>query len=131
MGFVLGAKASANLDNAYSNLAEAKKIGEELNIAATVCNSITGNAFMFERLLIRLDTLFIPLVQMMEITISNKGVNFRNFSIEEKQNIAGAASIAKAIKTVLDTPLLTDSGKINDESIQVANGIKRELLDKP
>jgi len=123
MGFVVGAKASENLDNAKSNYAESKKIAEELGTAALLCNGISRRSYMFERLLIRLDALFFPLVYGMGTIISQKGDDWSTFNNEEKHTIAAAASIAKTIKTVLDTPILTEDGKLTEESAQVAGEI--------
>ena len=57
LGLFMGSSASKNLDNARSNLSEAKKFREEMETAATLCNGIRRRSYMFERLLIRLDSL--------------------------------------------------------------------------
>jgi hypothetical protein len=124
MGFIFGAKASANLDNARSNKAEAEKIAEELKTASVLCNGIRKRSYMFDRLLIRLDAIFLPLVFGMETIIAQKGDDWNNFANEEKHTIAAAAAIAKAIKTVLDTPILAEDGKLTEESAQVAYEIE-------
>jgi hypothetical protein len=148
MGFIVGAKASANLDNAKSNYAEAQKIAEELRSAAILCNGIRRRSYMFYRLLIRLDALFSPLVYSMEMIISRKGnkrqqswigrlfskqnisnqqpltIDWNQFSKNEKHTLAAATAIAKAIKTVLDTPILTEDGRLTEESAQVSEKIK-------
>jgi len=123
-GTLGGAKASENLDNAKSNYAEAKELAEELLTAAVLCHNIRRRSYMFERLLIRLDALFFPLVYGMETIITQKGDDWNKFSNEDKHAIAAAASIAQAIKTVLNTPILTEDGKLTDESAQIAEEIK-------
>ena len=151
MGFIIGAKASENLDNAKSNYAEAQKIAEELRSAAILCNGIRRRSYMFYRLLIRLDVLFTPLVYSMEMIIAKKGnerqrswigrlfskrnishqqpltIDWNKLNNNDKHTIAAAAAIAKAIKTVLDTPILTEDGKLTEESVQVAEEIKPVL----
>jgi hypothetical protein len=129
MGFVMGAKASKNLDTAYSNLAEARKTAEELKTAAVLCNGIRRRAYMFERLLIRLQVLFDPLVFGMENIIASSGVDWVSFKQEEKNTVAAAASIAKAIKTVIDTPILTEDGKLTEESQKIIDEVKT-FVDK-
>ena len=124
MGFIVGAKASENLDNAMSNHAEAKKIAEELETAVVLCEGIRKRSQMFERLLVRLDALFFPLICGMETIIAQKGNDWNAFSAEDKKTIAASASIAKVIKTVLDTPILTEEGKLTDESERVAGEVK-------
>jgi hypothetical protein len=127
MGFIIGAKASENLDKARSNYIEAKKAAEELNVASLLCNGIRRRAVMFERLLIRLEAIFIPLVFQTEAIIASCGVNWQKYGTDEKKTIAAAASIAKAIKSVLDTPILSEDGKLTEESEKIAGEIKQIL----
>ena len=159
MGFIMGSKASANLENANSNLAEAKKIAEEIINASFFCNSIRRRCYMYERLLIRLDTLLLQLVYEMEETIVTKGVDFYStmnmpsnspekssnlpmrlkfvswwdnssaYTQKEKNVIAKAASLAKAIKSVIDTPILTDEGRLTDESERIIIDVRYALGD--
>jgi hypothetical protein len=129
IGFIVGAQASENLDKAKSNYAEAKKITEELSSAAVACNGIRRRAEMFERLLIRLEAMLIPLVFKMEAASASTGVDWKNYSGDEKKTVAAAASLAKAIKTVLDTPILTEDGKLTEESALVAGEIQAVIAN--
>lgn len=124
MGFVIGAKASANLDNARSNLAEARVVAEELETAAVLCDGIRNRCEMFESLLVRLDSLFIQFISSMEGIIAAKGNGWNAFDSEEKKAIAACASIAGAVKKVLDTPILAEDGKLTEESAVVASEIE-------
>ena len=124
MGFIIGANASKNLDNAYSNLAEARKIEAELNLAIDICNAIRRRAYMFVRLLIRLDSIFSSLIFNMENIIKDSGIDFSTYSQKDKEKIAAAVSTAIAIKSILDTPILTKEGKLTDESAKLAEEVK-------
>lgn len=127
MGFIVGAKASANREEAYSNLAKAKKFAEEMKAAQTLCKGIRMRAAMFDRLLMRLDGIFEPLICSMEDIINTRGTNYMEYSDTEKQTIGAAMSLAGAIKAVLDTPILTEDGALTEESEKT--GLKmRELL---
>ena len=116
LGFVVGAKASKNLDAANANWAKAKEFEEEMKTAADLCNGIRRRSAMFNRFLIRLQTIFDPLVYEMTQIIEQKGTDFRTFSDDEKKCIASAMSLAGAIKAVLDTPILDESGNLIKES---------------
>lgn len=116
LGFVAGAKASKNLDVAKMNLAKAEEFEEELNAAADLCNGIRRRADMFSRFLIRLQTVFDPIIYEMTQIINNKGNDFSKFSTEEKKCIASAMALAGAIKAVVDTPILDDAGNLTRES---------------
>jgi hypothetical protein len=128
LGFVVGAKASVNLNKAYSNLAEAQKFAEELQVAVTACNAIRRRSYLFERLLIRLDGLFAPLIFQMEDIVKEKGENYATFDMQEKRTIAAVASTAVAIKTVLDTPVLSEDGKLTEESEMIAKEIQEDVF---
>jgi hypothetical protein len=128
MGFIVGAKANANLNKAYSNLAEAQKRTEELQAAVTACNAIRRRSYLFERLLIRLDALFAPLIFEMEGIISEKGVDYSKFDNREKWTLAAAASTAVAIKAVLDTSILSEDGSLTEDSKSIAKEIQGEVL---
>lgn len=130
MGFVVGAKASSAKDEAYSNLAKAKKTSAELMVAVNLCNAISSKCKMFVNLLNKLDTYFKPLINKIDEAIVEHGANYNKFSQEQKQATAAAASIAKAIKMVLDTPILDTDGRITKESGRILNQIKPEALSK-
>ena len=127
MGFVIGAKASAQVDEAYSNLARAREIREELETAGVACNAIRRRAYMFFRLLVRLDSLFVPLIVGMERAIAAHSTDFHSFTDDEKHTVAAAVSIAGAIKAVLDTPILTKDGKLTEESAAIAEDISSKI----
>ena len=127
LGIFMGSSASKNLDNAYSNLSEAEKFYEEMKTAAALCNGIRRRAYMFERLLIRLDAMLYQSIAGMRDAINNNGTDYRKFSDNEKKIVATAASLAKAVKTILDTPILTDDGNLTPQSLETANTVAKAL----
>lgn len=127
MGFIVGAKASANKDKAYSNLAQAKEYKEEMKTIMSLCKGIRMRANMFQRLLLKLDTIFAPLVYSLEQIIVTSGTDYSAYTPEQKATVAASMSLAGAIKSVLDTPILTEDGKLTTESEVVASSIKSFL----
>ena len=71
---------------------------------------------MFSSLLKSLDMRFVPLISEMESIINQKGVDFKKYSKEQQETIAACASLAGAIKAILDTTILTEDGKMTAES---------------
>ncbi|MDD6668334.1 MAG: hypothetical protein PUE54_01585 [Bacteroidales bacterium] len=130
MGFIVDAKASAAKEEAYSNLAKARKISAELGAASDMCYAISKKCNMFVDLLKKLDCYFKPLIIKLNEAIAEHGTNYDKFNQEQKQATAAAASLAKAIKTVLDTPILDLEGNITYESGQVLKLIKPEEISK-
>lgn len=116
LGVVAGSKASKNLDAAWANYEKSKEFEEEMKTTAHVCNGIRRRAAMYNRFLIRLQTVFDPLVYDMTQIIKEKGTDFRTFSDDERKCIASAMSLAGAIKAVLDTPILDKAGNLTEAS---------------
>jgi len=127
LGFVAGSAAKKNLEKAYTNRAEAIQIAEQLSTVALQCEAIRRRTYMFYNLLARLDAYFLPLIYQMEDIIESEGEDYRNYTAESKKVIASCASIAVTIKTVLDTPLLTDDGLLTDTSATTVQSTNEAL----
>ena len=116
MGLIVGAKASKAKDEARSNYAKAEQFADEAELASELCYSIARRASMFSSLLKSLDMRFVPLISDMDSIIRQKGVDFKNYSKEQQETIAACASLAGAIKAILDTTILTEDGHLTAES---------------
>ncbi|WP_346746150.1 hypothetical protein [uncultured Campylobacter sp.] len=79
IGLGSDSKASAKLDEAKANLAEAKTIAEGLKNMEIMAYAISRRAQMFNRLLMKLDSYLAPLVYKMENIIASKGEDFSKF----------------------------------------------------
>ena len=128
LGFVVGAKASANRDKAYSNLAKARQYSEEMKVASTLCDRISNRANMFTNFLTNLDSIFLPLIAQMRQIILYRGTDYRNFSDNERKVIAQAVTLAGAIKSILDTPILDKDGNLTPESDRIIDSTNAKLL---
>ena len=123
MGIITGAKAGKNLENAKANMAQAEEVVAQLRAGADQCVAIRRRTYMFYSLLSRLDSRFLPLVDRLNQIITEEGVDYSMYSDESKKTVASAASIAVTIKTIIDTPILTDDGSITVESRDVFNQV--------
>lgn len=124
MGLIAGGVAKKNLDKAYTNKAEAIQIASQLNAAGLQCETIRRRTYLFYNLLARLDTYFLPLIYKMEDIVASEGEDYRAFSADSKKVIASCASVAVSVKSVFDTPLLTDDGLLTEESEGTASSIE-------
>ncbi len=116
MGFIVGAKASKAKEEAYTNWAQARKFSEEMDAAADCCRAIAKRADMFRNLLSRLEGYFDVTIKQMQQAIDEHGTDFNSFNQQQKANVAASASLAKAIKSVLDTPILSEEGALTSQS---------------
>lgn len=116
MGMIVGAKAGKNLENARANAYQTNEICEELENGSLECIAIRRRCYMFYNLLARLDSYLTPLTYAMEKIINEEGVDYSRFSEQSKRTVATAAATVSSIKAALDTPILTDSGALTEES---------------
>ena len=124
MGLVAGSAARKNLEKAYTNKAEAVQIAAQLDTASLQCEAIRRRTNMFYDLLARLDSYFLPLIYRMEDIVKTEGYDYRVYSDTSKAVIASCASVAVSVKSVLDTPLLTDDGLLTDASENTVSNIE-------
>ena len=115
-GVVVSATAKKNLDEAYTNRAQAVQLAEELSVAGKQCEVIRRRTYMLYNLLARLDAIFVPLLYDMEDIFKNEGDDYSKYTERSKKKVASCASIAVTIKSVLDTQLLNDEGILTDSS---------------
>lgn len=116
MGIITGAKAGKSLEDAYANAAKAEEICEELQTAAEQCVAIRRRCYMYYSLLAKLDTYLYSLNEKMKMIIETEGTDYSKYSIESKKSIAAVVSNVASIKSILDTPILTESGELTEES---------------
>lgn len=116
MGLVAEKAAKKQLIDAQTNRAEAVEISTQLYATSLECEAIRRRTYMFYNLLAHLDAYFLPLIYRMEDIVKAEGIDYRSYNEDSKKVIASYASIAVTVKSVLDTPLLTDDGTLTDES---------------
>ena len=127
MGIISGAKAGKSLENALANSAEVDVTCEQLEIANYQCIAIRRRTYMFYSLLARLDSFLLPLVFEMKDVVKNEGYDYSVYSPESKKIVARAASVAVTVKRVIDTPILSEDGKLIDESEKTYNEISENV----
>ena len=118
MGFIVGAKASTELNKAYENRANARKFEAEVDVAVDMCNAIAQRADMFTDLLLKLNNYAITQINVMRRAI-NLHADFRYFNADEQKATAAAVAVINSIKAVIDTPILTEDGNLTNASANV------------
>ena len=126
-GFIVGAVAKKNLEKAFINHNEALQIAEQLSTGGLQCEAIRRRTYMLYNLLARLDSYFIPLIYKMEDILKAEGDDYRQYTKESRKVVASCTSIAITIKSVLDTPLLTDDGLLTAASEEIVTSTKESL----
>lgn len=127
MGLLAGANAGKGLEQAKASAAETDKICEQLEASAAQCIAIRRKTYTFHNLLARLDAYFLPLIHRMETVVADEGTDYFAYSAEGKKIIAMAVSAALSVKTVLDTPILTEDGSLTEEAETLAGRLQLQL----
>ena len=122
MGFIVGAKASTELNKACENRANARKFEAEVDVAVDMCNAVAQRADMFTTLLLKLNNYAITQISIMRRAI-HRYSNFHLFSADEQKATAAAVAVITSIKAVIDTPILTEDGNLTSAS----NNILRDI----
>ena len=121
-------RSDKELDNAYSNVEEAKKVRQASDALVAACNAIAKRAVLFNKVLVKLDLTLVQTLDQLDYVIQTEGKNFAEYSFMAKQTVATAVSTVQEMKAILDTSLLDDKGNLSDESAKLANFVSEKYL---
>ena len=135
-GISASMKADENLEKANTMYAEAEVAVEKMKISETLCEAITEKSEMFDDLLENLNTMFAEctglltaVVRKREGRIFKKKLTKENFSEDELELITVTSALAKAVKSVIDTPILSKDGNISYDAENVYDQMVEGLDD--
>lgn len=127
-GISASMKADENLEKAEVMYAEAEVAAEKMKVSARLCEAISEKSYLFNDLLLKLNVMFAEcsgllagVVKKKEGLIFKKKLKSKDFSEDEIELIAVTRALAGAIKSAIDTPMLTQDGKISNESSKMYN----------
>ena len=127
MGLITGAKAEEKIEKAEASMAEAEEVAEALRTASAQCIAIRRRTNMLYNILAVLDSRFLPQVWKLEEVFNQEGDDYSKYSANAKKAVIAAATTAKSIKAVLDTPMLSPEGELTKESEMITTKMK-ELI---
>ena len=126
-GCVVGAKASAKLDQAKSNLATARKVAAELSTATTALNGLTEQAKLFTRLTNEVCELFLPQLEDLVSIIAKYGTNYRKYSVECQNRVVATVSTYQVLRALVDVRIMKEDGSLDEKSNGIATVAQRFL----
>ena len=121
--------AKKNLKEANDKAAEIQKDVEGKKLIASAYLQIAKRADLYRELLEKLNRSYLPLVAEIENIVKQKGNNYSQYSGGNKMIISIAASFTSNIKKLLNTPIITENGSLNEESLSVAEEVEDFLTD--
>ncbi|MGL5780421.1 zinc ribbon domain-containing protein [Cetobacterium sp.] len=114
-GGIFGAKAEEKLNNAYSNLSEAKVISEKLKIAGTELENIESLTLQINEILVMLKN-YLKQENEKLAKVVTRNMDWKLYTREEKESVMQALKIAQGIKLLVDTSILNEDGSISIEA---------------
>lgn len=118
-GCVIGAKASAKLDQAKSNLAQARKVAEELKTATTALKGMTEQAKLFVNLTNQFCELFLPQLDGLVSIIEKLGTNYNKYPADCQAHVVTTVSTYQVLRALVDARIMKDNGSFDEKSNKI------------
>ena len=126
-GMMMASQARKKLANAKKNRAESKKVVEEINNAISVLEAINDVAREFDEVIQQLSKMITPVLDTLESTIQISGTDYSRYNLSQKRQVHLTVQFAQTLKIVLETPLLTKEGTINNQCFETLKQVKQIL----
>lgn len=124
-GMIMSSQAKKKLNEANGIYAEAKAMKKEMELAGTALDAMAVRAEQITGLLDKLNYYFIQSIANMKSVIQCEGTSWKDYSESSKYNIFASVKLAQAIKTMLDTSLINEEGKLTLQSKKALSDGKR------
>lgn len=128
-GVFMASKAKEALYEAEEYYDKARAFKEQAKNICSNLSAIDERAKQIDFVLKKLDVYFKQSVAGLSAVTSN-GLNWKNYTNEEKQIVGASAQIAKTIKIILDTSLLNEKGNLQKGKVTAAVKLGEESLKK-
>lgn len=66
----------------------------------------------------------------MQEIVKTRGDDYRLYTPEKKKTVASAASLAVTVKSVLDTPILSEDGSLTEASAVLEGDLTRRIREE-
>ena len=111
-GWYMGSKAESKLNDAYSNLEEARKFRADTDAAIALTDGINKVAKRAISILSTLRTHSRRNLKRLQSIIDEQGVDYSQYSDDAKLIVMKNVKLIQLIKVVLDTPILDEQGNL-------------------
>lgn len=115
-GWYMGAKASKNLDDAKSNIAQAKAFKADVDNTITAVDGITKLAIQLKDLFHQVRTEAKKTLNDLEQVIAKQGVDYSQYNEYSKLCVMKNVKIMQLIKAMLDIAILDEEGNVLDDA---------------
>lgn len=118
-GVFLDSKAEDKLYEALEQKDKAIRFQKEVEQAVLALKAIAKRSIQVKDLLANLNVLFDSQITKFKTIVELLGYNYAEYPEKAKHTVAINAMLAKIIKIIIDTPLLTTKGELTTDSFKV------------
>lgn len=125
IGGFFGAVSSSIVDDSKKNLdmsrmqsRQADVIAQQAQGITLVYQAVTERASSMADVLTKLNMLFIKGIRYTDALMERKGVEKRNYTLEDRKALAACINLAGAVKGILDVPIIDTKGEITQKSLE-------------
>lgn len=111
-GHILGSKGETALNNARSNMEQARTIHDEAELMAGKLQAVEQITALANKTFSAVSSRLRRAVHDMKLAIDNSGENFQDLSAEEKQTVFSSVKFAQLLKAMIDTAILDQDGNL-------------------
>lgn len=111
-GHVLGNKGEEALNNARSNMEQARTLRDEAELLAGKLTAIEKVSALANSTFSKISSQLRRSVSEMKKVIEHEGVDYRSFSKESKEVVFASVKFAQLIKAMIDTAILDKDGNL-------------------
>lgn len=123
-GSILGANAKKRLNDAMSNLEQAKTIEAELSVLTEKLRQMLASVRLcltvLDKLSGKMRRANTKLVELLEAS----GSDYHHYTEDEKTLVFAAVKFAQVLKMIIDLPLLNEDGELITESVEKIQGCR-------
>ena len=127
-GAFMASKAEDAKYKALDNRDKACEYREESKGIVSMLRAIGRRADQIDDVLSELNERFCDYVEELIDIIDVSGTDYKEYTAKEKKVVVQAASVAVAVKSILDTSLLHEDGKLDEEGTNKAIKMGKKLL---
>ena len=124
---IFAATTEKKLEEMYAKKAEVTTEVEKLKAATAVLKKIEATTKKMVELAQSVETLFVREIYKMNEIINAKGIDFRNYSTEEKETILKNYKLAVITRDILNINILNEAGELAPNIQQVITAEKKKI----
>jgi hypothetical protein len=125
-GMMLASKAKESLENARSNLAQAKVAAEEMQAASVAADGIKRRLDQVNDVTRKLGEHLVKQTLAMKEVVS-VNTDFATYSEQDQATVYLAAATAKTLKTIMETPVIDQDGDLTNQSKTAISHAKKAI----